>query len=133
MNFRSENKIKIEGGMSSMTDLVFLLLIFFIVISTMITAGVNIDVPQDGGKASDKKILTINIDDKNQYYINKKKTPISSDNIKEAILANIGSDKIISIYGSEESSWEASVYIIDIAKQNDLKISINGQNDSTII
>ena len=59
MNFRSENKIKIEGGMSSMTDLVFLLLIFFIVISTMITAGVNIDVPQDGGKASDKKILRL--------------------------------------------------------------------------
>jgi len=126
MNLRSENKIKIEGGMSSMTDLVFLLLIFFIVISTMITAGVNIDVPQDGGKASDKKILTINIDDKNQYYINKKKTPISSDNIKEAILSNIGSDKIISIYGSNESSWEASVYLIDIAKQNDFKISING-------
>jgi len=126
MNLRSENKIKIEGGMSTMTDLVFLLLIFFIVISTMITAGVNIDVPQDGGKASDKKILTINIDDKNQYYINKKKTPISSDKIKDAILSNIGSDKIISIYGSEESSWEASVYLIDIAKQNDFKISING-------
>jgi biopolymer transport protein ExbD len=52
MNFRSGNKIKIEGGMSSMTDLVFLLLIFFIVISTMITAGVNIDVPKDGGTAS---------------------------------------------------------------------------------
>lgn len=126
MNLRSENKIKIEGGMSTMTDLVFLLLIFFIVISTMITAGVNIDVPQDGGKASDKKILTINIDDKNQYYINKKKTPISSDKIKEAILSNIGNDKIISIYGSDESSWEASVYLIDIAKQNDFKISING-------
>ena len=54
MNFRSENKIKIEGGMSSMTDLVFLLLIF-IVISTMITAGVNIDVPKNGGKSSNKK------------------------------------------------------------------------------
>ena len=55
MNFRSENKIKIEGGMSSMTDLVFLLLIFFIVISTMITAGVNIDVPKKGGAASKLK------------------------------------------------------------------------------
>ena len=46
MDFRSENKVKIEGGMSTMTDLVFLLLIFFIVISTLITAGVNIDVPK---------------------------------------------------------------------------------------
>ena len=71
MDFRSGNKIKIEGGMSSMTDLVFLLLIFFIVISTMITAGINIDVPKNGGKSSNKKILSININDKNEYFINK--------------------------------------------------------------
>ena len=126
MNFRSENKIKIEGGMSSMTDLVFLLLIFFIVISTMITAGVNIDVPKNGGKSSNKKILTININDKNEYFIDKKKQPISSENIETAILKNIGKDSIISLYGSEESSWEATVYVIDIAKQNDFKISLNG-------
>ena len=126
MNFRSENKIKIEGGMSSMTDLVFLLVIFFIVISTMITAGVNIDVPKNGGKSSNKKILTININDKNEYFLDKKKQPISSENIESAILKNIGKDSIISLYGSEESSWEATVYVIDIAKQNDFKISLNG-------
>ena len=126
MNFRSENKIKIEGGMSSMTDLVFLLLIFFIVISTMITAGVNIDVPKNGGKSSNKKILTININDKNEYFLDKKKQPISSENIESAILKNIGKDSIISLYGSDESSWEATVYVIDIAKQNDFKISLNG-------
>ena len=103
MNFKSGNKIKIEGGMSSMTDLVFLLLIFFIVISTMITAGVNIDVPKDGGKASEKKILTINVNDKNEYFIDSRKTPISSSDIKNEIEKNIESDSIISLYGSNKS------------------------------
>jgi biopolymer transport protein ExbD len=126
MNFRSENKIKIEGGMSSMTDLVFLLLIFFIVISTMITAGVNIDVPKKGGESSSKKILSININDQNEYLINDQKTPISSENIEKSIFKYIGNDSIISLYGSNESSWEATVYIIDIAKQNDFKLSLNG-------
>ena len=126
MNFRSENKIKIEGGMSSMTDLVFLLLIFFIVISTMITAGVNIDVPKKAGAASEAKILSININDKKEYFINNKKSPISSENIKKEILNNLGRDSVISLYGSNESSWEASVYVIDIAKQNNIKISLNG-------
>ena len=126
MNFKSGNKIKIESGMSSMTDLVFLLLIFFIVISTMITAGVNIDVPKDGGSESEKKILTININDKNEYFINNRKTPIYSSDIKNEILKAIGSDSIISLYGSNESSWEASVYLIDIAKQNNIKISLKG-------
>lgn len=127
MNFRSENKIKIEGGMSSMTDLVFLLLIFFIVISTMITAGVNIDVPQKGGEASKKKILTININDQNEYFINQQKTAVRSESIENTILKNIGRDSIISLYGSNESSWEATVLIIDIAKQNDFKLSLNGK------
>ena len=126
MNFRSENKIKMEGGMSTMTDLVFLLLIFFIVISTMITAGVNIDVPQNGGAKSDKKILTIDINDNNEFLVNKEKTPVSSQEIKKIILKEIGNDSIISLYGSDKSSWEASVFIIDIAKQNNFKISING-------
>ncbi len=126
MGFKSGNKIKIEGGMSSMTDLVFLLLIFFIVISTMITAGVNIDVPKEGGAVSKSKILSVNINDKNEYFINGSSTPIISTNIKSEILKNLGRDSIISLYGSDESSWEASVYIIDIAKQNDIKISLNG-------
>ena len=112
--------------MSTMTDLVFLLLIFFIVISTMITAGFNIDVPQNGGKKSDKKILTININDQNEYLINKEKTAISSEKIEKVIKQKIGKDSIISLYGSNESSWEASVYVIDIAKQNNFKISFNG-------
>ena len=81
MGFKSGNKIKIEGGMSSMTDLVFLLLIFFIVISTMITAGVNIDVPKKGGSESKSKILSVNINDKNEYFINGGSTPIISTNI----------------------------------------------------
>ena len=82
MNFRSENKVKIEGGMSTMTDLVFLLLIFFIVISTLITAGVNIDVPKNGGSSSDKKILEVNINDNNEYFINGKRQPIKSEDMK---------------------------------------------------
>lgn len=126
MNFKSGNKIKIEAGMSSMTDLVFLLLIFFIVISTMITAGVNIDVPKNGGSINDKKILSVNINDKNEYFINSEKAPISSSKIKNEILKNLGQDSIISLYGSNKSSWESSVYIIDIAKQNNIRISLNG-------
>jgi biopolymer transport protein ExbD len=127
MNFRSENKVKIEGGMSTMTDLVFLLLIFFIVISTLITAGVNIDVPKNGGSSSDKKILEININDNNEYFINGKRQSIKSEDIEKKILQNIGKDSIISLYGSSKSDWEASVYIIDLAKHNNFKIVMNSE------
>ena len=115
------------GGMSSMTDLVFLLLIFFIIISTMITAGINVDVPSNGGKASEKKILEVNINNDNEFFLNKNKTAISSKDIEREIQKNIGIDSIISLYGHQSSSWDASVYIIDIAKKNNFKIVMNGE------
>ena len=127
MNFRSENKVKIEGGMSTMTDLVFLLLIFFIIISTLITAGVNIDVPKNGGSASEKKILEVNINDNNEYFINGKRKAIKSEDIEQKILQNIGKDSIISLYGSAQSDWQASVLVIDIAKHNNFKLVMNSE------
>jgi len=47
MDLRSNNKIKVEGGMASMTDLVFLLLIFFIIMSLMSNNNMVVDVPKD--------------------------------------------------------------------------------------
>ena len=58
--------------------------------------------------------------------LTRKKTAITSEDIEAAILKNIGIDSIILLYGSKESSWEATVYVIDIAKQNNFKISLNG-------
>ena len=127
MDFRSENKVKIEGGMSTMTDLVFLLLIFFIVISTLITAGVNIDVPKNGGSSSEKKILEVNINDNNEFFIDGKRTPIKSEAIEKQILQSIGRDSIISLYGSAKSDWQASVLIIDLAKHHNFKLVMNSE------
>ena len=127
MNFRSENKVKIEGGMSTMTDLVFLLLIFFIVISTLITAGVNIDVPKNGGSSSEKKILEVNINDNNEFFLDGKRTPIKSEAIEKQILQSIGRDSIISLFGSAKSDWQASVLIIDIAKHHNFKLVMNSE------
>ena len=127
MDFRSENKVKIEGGMSTMTDLVFLLLIFFIVISTLITAGVNIDVPKNGGRSSEKKILEVNINDNNEFFLDGKRTPIKSEAIEKQILQSIGRDSIISLYGSAKSDWQASVLIIDLAKHHNFKLVMNSE------
>jgi len=119
-----------------MTDLVFLLLIFFIVISTLITAGVNVNVPKSGGDPSDKKILKINVTDGNQYEVSvlekgkersTSKNLVSSVNLERHIKLNIGSDSTISLFGNSGSSWESNVFVLDIAKQNDFKIVMNGE------
>jgi biopolymer transport protein ExbD len=57
MNFSSRNKIKVEGGMASMTDLVFLLLIFFIIMSLMANNQTPIDLPKPDESLKPVKIL----------------------------------------------------------------------------
>lgn len=46
MGIRSRNKVSISFSMSSMTDIVFLLLIFFIILSTLVSPyGAKVDLP----------------------------------------------------------------------------------------
>ena len=129
MSLRSSNKIKIEGGMSSMTDLVFLLLIFFIILSTMVTAGHSIDLPKSGpSSTTDKSITKVFVDSDNIIFIKNDKMNVDREiTIKElraTIMQYVDHKKTIELVGDKLSDWEYSVGVIDIAKQNELKIVI---------
>jgi biopolymer transport protein ExbD len=56
MNLRGRNKVSAEFNMSSMTDIVFLLLIFFMLTSTMVTTNALDLVPKAKGKQTAIKI-----------------------------------------------------------------------------
>jgi len=130
MGLKTENKIKMEGGMSSMTDLVFLLLIFFIVISTLISSGVNVDLPQESTSTSnDPKPLEVNITSENVYILktNKEKEIKAKtySELEQKIKANIDPLKqTVILKGHENSDWEYTVHVIDIAKKNNYKIAL---------
>lgn len=60
MAIRSRNKVELSFSMSSMTDIVFLLLIFFIILSTLVSPfGAKVDLPS--GKARIKDIPKMNL------------------------------------------------------------------------
>lgn len=72
MDFGSNNKVKIEGGMASMTDLVFLLLIFFIIMSLMNNATMRVDLPQATEEIQpmpDKTTPTVVVTEQNLYVV----------------------------------------------------------------
>jgi len=71
MDLRSNNKIKVEGGMASMTDLVFLLLIFFIIMSLMSNNTMTVDVPQDSDLPPETQPVnvTVVITEDNGYVV----------------------------------------------------------------
>ncbi|MDX5422910.1 MAG: biopolymer transporter ExbD [Hymenobacteraceae bacterium] len=71
MNLRSKNRINAEFSMSSMTDIIFLLLIFFMLTSNFVTpSGLPISLPTS--KTSDivMEKISVTITENLEYYVN---------------------------------------------------------------
>ena len=72
MKLRSRNKVDATFNMSSMTDIVFLLLIFFIVLSTFVTVhGLDIDLPKvASNKNAVHSEIVVELDKSYNYMVN---------------------------------------------------------------
>ncbi len=127
MNLGSRNKIKIEGGTASMTDLVFLLLIFFIIIS--LTASNNhtpVDLPkpsQDLSPVQDPVSTTVVITKENQYFLSPGENPEQArtfEQIKGTVASEVAkSGKMkLKIAGHKEASYEAIFNVLALAQAN---------------
>ena len=85
---RSQNKIKIESNSSSMSDLVFLLLIFFMITSTLISPNaVKLLLPESSSKTMAKQNVTVYIDESYNFYVGE--TAVAADQLQPAIAAGI--------------------------------------------
>jgi biopolymer transport protein ExbD len=121
---KSGNKIKVEGGMSSMTDLVFLLLIFFIIISTLVNTSHEIKLPEGSGDPSLTSPVKIYVDAENRFYINSDPLPINLSSIENEVNKVIGENKAIELLADKDAHRASAYEIIRIAKQNALKVVI---------
>lgn len=69
MNLKSRNKRSVEFSMSSMTDIVFLLLIFFMLTSTLVSPNaLKLLLPKSSGQTLAKQTSSVSIDEHLQYY-----------------------------------------------------------------
>ncbi len=121
---RAGNKIKIESGMSSMTDLVFLLLIFFIIISTLVNTSHEIKLPEGTGDPSLTSPIKVYIDAENNFYLNSDPKPIQLGSIDNLLTKEIGNNKAIELLADKDANRASAYEVIRIAKQNALKVVI---------
>jgi len=123
MNIRGRNKVNPNFNMSSMTDIVFLLLIFFMLTSTLVTvSAIDILLPKAGGKTENKASIAVSITNNSLFYIDK--TKVSEGSLENEILKLVGADKAktIVIRGDKDVPYENVMKIIDIANRNKLKM-----------
>lgn len=84
----SQNKVKVTSNSSSMSDLVFLLLIFFMITSTLISPNaVKLMLPESTSKTMAKQNVTVYIDENYQFQVND--IPVDVANLQPTIAAGI--------------------------------------------
>ena len=123
MNLRGRNKVSAEFNMSSMTDIVFLLLIFFMLTSTMVTTNaLDLVLPKAKGKTDSNKNISVSIDKELQFFIDKE--PVSESELESKLLGLFSSDKekAIVLRAEEGVPIEKAVNVLDIANRNQIKV-----------
>jgi len=128
MALKRRNKINAAFSMSSMTDIVFLLLIFFMVTSTLIAPNaLKLLLPQSNNQTAAKPITTISITKDLKYYINDDGALKRVSFVEiEPFLTNkygMGNDDIfISLHADKSVAWEEVVKIMNICRKNKYKM-----------
>ena len=123
MNLRGRNKVDPSFNMSSMTDIVFLLLIFFMLTSTLVTvSAIDVLLPKAGGKTENNTSISVSIKSNSTFYIDK--AEVSSLQLEREILKKVGIDKkkTIIIRGDKAAPYEKVMNVIDIANKHKLKM-----------
>ena len=126
MNLNTRNKINVTGGMNTMTDLVFLLLIFFIIISTLVSNGVNVDLPQSKGTTSVTSNLTLSIQADGTYHLNGDFRPMSREDLEPKLRLEMAKqdEKVVYLQVDQSVPTGQTVEIIGLAKANSWKVML---------
>ena len=89
MALRSRNKVSANFNMSSMTDIVFLLLIFFMLTSTLVSPNaLKLLLPSSKAKTLEKQTISISITKDIDFYINEQKVTAASIEQELKLLIN---------------------------------------------
>ncbi|MGO4818607.1 ExbD/TolR family protein [Flavobacterium sp. W22_SRS_FP1] len=123
MNLRGRNKVSAEFNMSSMTDIVFLLLIFFMLTSTMVTTNaLDLVLPKAQGKTDSNNNIAVSINKELEFFIDKK--PVSEIELESKLLSLFSADKTktIILRAEEGVPIEKAVNVLDIANRNQIKV-----------
>lgn len=122
---KDKNKVSTEFNMSSMTDIVFLLLIFFMITSTMVTTNaLDLVLPKGKGKTDSNKSVSVSIDKDLQFFIDK--NAVDETQLETQLLALMANNenKAIVLRAEKSVPHEKVVYVMDIAYRNQLKMVV---------
>ncbi|MFV0472552.1 MAG: ExbD/TolR family protein [Paludibacteraceae bacterium] len=132
MALKRRNRADAAFSMASMTDIIFLLLLFFVISSTMTTPNdIQVNLPESSAKTSTKQVIArVSIDKGGNYFLatnDKDVQPISPDQLEPRIMQVVSQDTAntyVALYADQDIAYKEVVRILDIANKNKLKLVI---------
>jgi len=123
MAITNRNKIGITFSNAGMSDIIFLLLLFFMLTSTLVQpTALKLLLPKGTTQTTGRPQTTVSITKDLQYFIEDK--PITLDNLESALRAKVGSnpDIYISLHADKSVPVEYVVNVMNIAAKNKYKL-----------
>ena len=123
MNLKGRNKVNPNFNMSSMTDIVFLLLIFFMLTSTLVSPNaLKLLLPNSKAKTLEKQTISISINKDIHFYVNENR--VDESNLEQEIIEIVKEteEPAIILHADKSVDIEHVVKVMDIAYRNKYKI-----------
>ena len=131
MAIRSRNKVEPTFNSSSMSDLVFLLLIFFMLTSTLVAPNaIKLMLPSSNSKTMAKQTVTVYVNEQYQYFVDE--TPADESQLMELINSKIGTDNQATVVLRSDKSVPVQYIVNVIDAVNDINNS-TGNNHKVIL
>ncbi|MEM1357871.1 MAG: biopolymer transporter ExbD [Bacteroidota bacterium] len=119
MGLKKRSRVSAEFNMSSLTDIIFLLLIFFMLTSTVVAPNaLNLKMPgraDTPAQPSGKKLDDIRIDNRGDFFLNGRR--ISATELESQLSAKANSDYAMLISPDKRAPIEGVVLILDLVKR----------------
>lgn len=125
MAFKTKSKVQSGFSMASMTDIVFLLLIFFIIVSTMVSPyGLKMLLPSTSHKkvSAQNKNAKVTISENGNFTVNG--TTVTETELENSLMkaVNQSDKKAVVLYANKKSALKQTVFVMNIASRNKIDI-----------
>jgi len=139
MALKQQNRIDASFSMSSMTDIIFLLLLFFMITSTVVNPNaIKILLPESKQQTSAKPLTRVTIDKDLNYYVafgKEKERKVAFENIEPFLQSMIlkEPDMYVALYADESIPYKELVKVLNICNNNKFKLVLatRPQKDDT--
>ena len=123
MSLKSKSKINAEFSMSSLTDIIFLLLIFFMLTSTLVSPNaLKLLLPNSSSQTQATQSVSVSITKDLAYYINQDQ--VTLDELRNRLTRQVGNEENATVVLNADKSVpiENVVNVMNIANDMGIKM-----------